>query len=90
MQQRFIQHKIVYEREFLVKDKGNIIDFVVEDKIIIEVKAKPIILTEDYYQVQRYLQSLNKKLGLLINYRCQYLNPKRIVKIETNAQKKYI
>lgn len=34
---------------------GNILDFIVDDKIILEFKAKPIVLKEDYYQIQRYL-----------------------------------
>ncbi len=58
----------------------NKVDFIVENKIIVELKAKRIITREDYFQVQRYLQSSDKKLGLLVNFRQKYLSPKRVIK----------
>ncbi|MBU3942631.1 GxxExxY protein [Patescibacteria group bacterium] len=61
------------------KSRRNIADFVIEDKIVVELKAKDIILKEDYFQVQRYLTSSNKKLGLIFNFRQRYLRPKRIL-----------
>lgn len=57
----------------------NKIDFLIEDKIILEVKAKKFIVNEDYYQIKRYLTALNKKLGILINFRRKYITPKRIL-----------
>src|SRR3989338_10632197 len=66
------------KREYTVGVTGNRIDFLIEDKIIIEIKAKPLLLREDYYQTQRYLQALNKKLGLIINFRNKYIRPKRV------------
>lgn len=71
-----------YCRELVVKGTGNIIDFLIEDKIILELKAKPFIVKDDYYQLQRYLQIMNIKLGLLVNFRNRYLKPLRILKIE--------
>ena len=59
--------------------RRNIVDFLIEDKILLELKAKRIISKEDYYQVRRYLESLNLKLGLLVNFRDRYLKPKRIL-----------
>ena len=41
-------------------------------------------------QLQRYLQSINKKLGLLVNFRYRYLKPLRIVKIETDTRSKFV
>ena len=61
------------------KKKRNIPDFIIEDKIIIELKAKPIITKEDYFQMKRYLISYKKKLGLIFNFRQKYLRPKRIL-----------
>ena len=55
------------------------IDFIIDDKIIIELKAKKIILKDDYYQTQRYLHALNKKLALLVNFRNRYLKPIRVI-----------
>lgn len=58
---------------------GNVIDFIIEDCIILELKAKSILTKDDYYQMKRYLISLNKKLGLLVNFRDTYLKPRRIL-----------
>lgn len=57
----------------------NRVDFLIEDVIVLEIKCKRFLTKEDYYQVRRYLQSLNKKLGLLVNFRDIRLNPKRIL-----------
>lgn len=61
------------------KTRRNIPDFIVEDKIIIDFKAKRIISKEDYYQMQRYLNSANKKLGIIYNFRQKYIKPKRVL-----------
>lgn len=58
---------------------GNVIDFVVENSIVLELKAKSVLTKEDYYQLKRYLISCNRKLGLLVNFRDTYLKPKRIL-----------
>jgi GxxExxY protein len=77
---------INYEREKILpksfegEQKGrNKIDFLVEGKIILEVKAKQFITKSDYYQARRYLDSLDKKLCLLVNMRKYSVNPKRIL-----------
>ncbi len=57
----------------------NRIDFLIEDKIVLETKNKRFIEREDYYQVKRYLVALDKKLGILVNFRDKYLKPKRIL-----------
>ncbi|MBI2356022.1 MAG: GxxExxY protein [Candidatus Doudnabacteria bacterium] len=84
------QSKIPYKREFRVTDTGNIIDFLIDDKIVLEIKSKRLILKTDFYQTQRYLQSSNKDLALLVNFQNRYLKPIRIVRIETDARKKFI
>jgi len=81
--------KTSYKRE-LKLSSGNIIDFLIDDKIILEVKAKKLILKDDYYQLQRYLQRANKRLGLLVNFRNRYLKPWRVVKIETEVRNKFL
>ena len=77
---------VKYEREFRFKDiqYGKeeircIVDFIIEDKIILEFKAKDFITKTDYFQVKRYLVTLNLKLALLINFRQKRLSPKRIL-----------
>lgn len=43
-------------------------DFIVGDKIFIEVKAKPFLLKTDISQFWYYLKCSDYKLGLLINF----------------------
>lgn len=77
------ESKIDYKREARIGDSGNIVDFLIENKVALELKAKRIILKQDYFQLQRYLQETGLKLGLLINFRSKYLKPARIVRIDT-------
>lgn len=73
---------ILYKRELTIGDSNNIIDFLIDNKIILEIKAKRILIKEDYYQTQRYLQETKIKLALLVNFRNKYLKPTRIVRID--------
>ena len=79
---------IKFKRELCIADGGNQLDFLVENKIILELKAKRIITKKDYYQLQRYLQDTKIKLGLLVNFRNKYLKPIRVVRIDTRAKLK--
>lgn len=45
-----------------------VIDQVVNDKIIIELKCKVFLTDEDIKQFWRYLKATNYKLGFLINF----------------------
>ncbi|MBL8030558.1 MAG: GxxExxY protein [Candidatus Doudnabacteria bacterium] len=60
-------------------DSGNVTDFIIQGIIIIELKTKPFLLKTDYYQSQRYLYETQIKLGILVNFREKYLNPKRVL-----------
>jgi len=77
-----------FDREFNLRKarenspKGNRVDFLIEGKIIVDIKAKKFITKEDYVQMQRYLKSANIKLGMIINFRSTYLKPKRIINID--------
>jgi len=62
--------------------KGNRADFVVDNKIVVDLKAKPVITKEDYNQMQRYLRGSGLELGLIVNFRNKYLKPKRVLNIE--------
>lgn len=73
------KNKLIFQREFRVGNTGNIVDFIVENKILLELKAKRIVTKEDYFQTQRYLQILRLKLGIIINFQSRYLNPKRVI-----------
>ena len=86
LEQLFKDNNIKYVREKALlaafegeKPGRNIPDFIIEDTIILDLKAKYIVTKDDYFQMQRYLNSYNKKLGLIINFRRKYLAPKRII-----------
>lgn len=49
-------------------DAGYRIDFLVDDKIIIELKSVELIVPVHRAQILTYLKLSNKKLGLLINF----------------------
>lgn len=74
-----------YEREISISDSGNILDFVVDNKIIIELKATRIILKEHYRQIQNYLQQTGLRLGLLVNFRDKFIKPVRVIRIDSNS-----
>lgn len=61
----------------------NKVDFIVDNKIVLELKAKPIIQKDDYYQIQKYLQATGHKLGFIVNFRNKYLKPIRIIRINS-------
>ena len=89
LEKRLKEIKVPYKREFKIEETGNIVDFLVDNKIILELKVRPFILKEDFYQTQRYLQASNIKLGLLINFRNRYLKPIRVIRIDTLARTKF-
>lgn len=73
------------EKEFVINYKGTVLshkfyaDFVVFDKIILEVKCKKGILEEHYAQVINYLAISKLEVGLLVNFHEKSLEHKRIV-----------
>ncbi len=94
LEQLFKEVNLRYKREakiyfqFLDADNpigGNIADFIVEDLIIVECKAKRFVTKEDYYQTQRYLSATKLKLGLIVNFRDRYLKPKRVINYSHNS-----
>jgi len=77
--------KIPYVREFHIKNlksdspNGNIVDFLIDSRIILDFKAKSIITKADYIQMQRYLGASDIELGLIVNFRNHFLKPKRVL-----------
>lgn len=55
------------------------LDFLIEDKIILELKTKPLFTANDYRQIKAYLQATNLKLGILANFFGESLEYKRIL-----------
>lgn len=62
------QKDISIEYEGLVIGKAFRIDLLIEDKVIIEIKAVPEINSYHTYQLLNYLRITGFKLGLLLNF----------------------
>jgi GxxExxY protein len=82
-------NKLIYEREKEIfisfgekKIGGNKVDFLIADKVLIDIKAKKYITKEDYLQMQRYLKAANLKLGMIANFKSQSV----IIKCVINSQ----
>ncbi len=90
LEKKLKELNIPYKRELAIGGTGNILDFVVDDKIVLEVKAKRILTKADYFQTQRYLQCLDARLGLLVNFRSINLKPVRVIKIDTQNKSKFV
>src|SRR3989344_1062041 len=77
------ENNILFQREVAIGNTGNILDFLVDNKIILELKACRMILKEHYRQIQNYLQQTNTKLGILANFRERFMKPARIIRIDS-------
>ncbi len=83
----FKKQKVNYSREkkFNIVYKGETLphfykaDFVIYDKIILEIKAISRLSNSEFRQTLNYLASSKLKLGLLVNFGEDSLNYKRIV-----------
>ena len=62
------QHPIPLIHEEIKMEVGFRADFIIEDKVIIELKSIEALADIHYKQVQTYLKLTNLKLGLLINF----------------------
>lgn len=58
---------------------GNVLDFLIDDRIVLDVKAKKEITAKDYVQMKRYLKASRKELGIIVNFSEITLRPKRIL-----------
>ena len=77
---------IPYVREYVLPEsfegekKGrNRLDFLLADKVIMEVKVTPRLSRNEYHQCMRYLVSSNKELCILVNFYPDNLYIKRIL-----------
>lgn len=80
------EEKIDYKREKILEisfdgesERRNRIDFLIDNKIIVELKCVTCLSRNDYHQCQRYLLSANLDLCLLVNFRPNYLLIRRIL-----------
>jgi len=82
IEKEFQKERVPYKREHPVifeGKKSNKVDFFIDDKIILETKAKSFVTKDDYFQIKRYLNESNLELGLLVNFRKRFLNIRRIL-----------
>ena len=74
-----------WEKKYEIEYKGVILphyyfaDFVINGKIILEVKAQEGVIEDHYQQVINYLAVSKLKLGLLINFGERSLKFKRVI-----------
>lgn len=83
------ENQIDFEREKLINIKlddfnltKNWADFIIDGKILIEIKAKRFVTKNDYFQTKRYLEFLKLPLGIIVNFRQKILTPKRVLNSE--------
>ncbi|SRR5258705_9318469 len=75
----------VREKEYLVRYKESILrhkyhaDFVVFDSVVLEVKAKEGIASDDMARLINYLKCSGCKVGLILNFGRNKLDIKRMV-----------
>lgn len=82
----FDKNKIKYTKELAVNLKFQnqtigkyFLDFLVENKIIVELKTVTKFSHDDVRQVLAYLKAENLRLGILVNFRGDRLIYKRII-----------
>ena len=74
------EKKYIVEYKEIVLPHTFIVDFVVYDSIILEVKAQRGVVDEHYKYVLNYLAVSKCPLGLLINFGENSISPKRIIR----------
>lgn len=84
---RLKQAHIPYAREVMVKAKFQgqelgrfFIDFVIDNKILIETKKVGRITSDDVKQVLRYLEATGLTLGIIVNFNSRRLEYRRVVR----------
>ena len=80
------ENKIKYEKELKVNISFNddkigryFLDFLIDDKIVLELKTVPKLLPIYFRQVRSYLRVKKLELGILANFRGNSLTYKRIL-----------
>ena len=85
------QMNFTKQKEFPIKYKNEVVDvfipdLVVEDKIIIELKAVEKIIDEHIGQILNYLRVTGLQVGLIINFKHSELQWKPIVLEKRNVK----
>ena len=73
------------EKRYRVMYKGKVLsrpyvaDFLIDDKIILEIKSVPAIIDQHFAQTLNYLKVSGTKLGLILNFGAKSLTWQRVV-----------
>lgn len=87
--QLHIKEQIFYKVKYDEKTVGkNFFDFLVDEKIIVEIKAASKFSKANYDQVLNYLHVSKTELALLINFTSKQVEVKRVVNFDLINQKK--
>ncbi|MBS1514893.1 MAG: GxxExxY protein [Bacteroidetes bacterium] len=73
---RELELPVYYEKELV---GSRVVDFLIEDKIIVELKVVPELIYIHQAQILNYLKAFKKEVGLLINFGESRLKFKRFV-----------
>ena len=86
IEEGFKQEKVSFKRELPVDLRYNgkkigkyFLDFLIEDRVILEIKAVDKLKPKDFKQVLAYLTANNLELGILVNFRTDRLTFERIL-----------
>lgn len=74
---RECQIQIKYKRIEL--DKKYYADFLIDNEILIELKAVKSLDDNHWAQIMNYMKATNKKVGLLVNFGAKSLEYKRVI-----------
>jgi GxxExxY protein len=78
-----IEKDIYYQDKFIGKRR---LDLIINDKVLIELKAISEIDKRCYNQIMNYLNIFNFEVGLLLNFGADSLQFKRFVNTKTGNQ----
>jgi len=88
LEQEFLKRGIKFKREFYIPIKyagktvgQNYLDFLVDDKVIVEIKRGNFFSINDINQIKKYLVSANLQLAILIIFTETGVRQKRIVNL---------
>ncbi len=86
LEEKFTRERILFKREPNLKTDNSEYtlqigrpDFLIENKVVVDIKAKKFITKDDYNQMLKYLYLTNLELGLIINFHSSFLKPKRVL-----------
>ncbi len=77
------QEQLLYRIKFRGKNLGNqFLDFLIEGKIILEIKRGNYYSKHNIQQVKQYLKVTNKKLAILANFTDKGVKTMRVLNIQ--------